>query len=90
MPILGSLGCCARAANDHATADPTIPAMKSRRRIASSKAQDCVNPVALVDAITAGILAAGNWASMVVFAKQQLVEPNVRCGSKAEMLITSQ
>jgi hypothetical protein len=29
MPILGSLGCCARAANDHATADPEIPLMKS-------------------------------------------------------------
>jgi hypothetical protein len=36
MPILGSLGCCARAANDHITADPTIPAMKSRRRIGPS------------------------------------------------------
>ncbi len=32
--------CCARAASGQATAEPTIPLMKSRRRIARSKAQD--------------------------------------------------
>jgi hypothetical protein len=33
-------GCCAPAASGHAVADPTIPLMKSRRRIAFPKAQD--------------------------------------------------
>src|SRR5262245_30529059 len=33
--------CCARAANGHVAADPVIiPAMNSRRRIASPEAQD--------------------------------------------------
>src|SRR6185436_18709884 len=34
MPITGIAACCARAASGQATADPAIPAMKSRRRIA--------------------------------------------------------
>src|SRR5262249_20832829 len=32
--------CCACAASGHATADPAIPLMKSRRRIASLMARD--------------------------------------------------
>jgi hypothetical protein len=32
--------CCARAASGHAAAEPTITVMKSRRRIAFSKAHD--------------------------------------------------
>src|SRR5690242_1480603 len=33
-------GCCARAASGHATVEPPIPLMKSRRRIACPEAQD--------------------------------------------------
>jgi hypothetical protein len=33
IPITG-IGCCARAANGHTAADPAIPVMKLRRRIA--------------------------------------------------------
>jgi hypothetical protein len=33
-PTTGIAGCCARAASGHATVDPAIPVMKSRRRIA--------------------------------------------------------
>jgi hypothetical protein len=36
-------GCCARAMTGQATADPTIPLMISRRRIAFLKAQDHAN-----------------------------------------------
>jgi hypothetical protein len=42
-PITGMAGCCARAASGHAVADPAITLMKSRRRIAFSKAQDCAD-----------------------------------------------
>jgi hypothetical protein len=33
-PTTGIAGCCAGAANGNAAADPAIPAIKSRRRIA--------------------------------------------------------
>ena len=33
-------GCCARAANGHVMAEPVTTLMKSRRRIARSKAKD--------------------------------------------------
>src|SRR5262245_5956369 len=39
-PTTGIAGCCARAANGHATAAPASRAMNSRRLIASPKAQD--------------------------------------------------
>ena len=39
-PITGIPGCCARAKSGQATAEPTIPLTKSRRRIAYPKAQD--------------------------------------------------
>jgi uncharacterized protein YchJ len=35
--------CCARAASGQAMADPAIPLMRSRRRIAFSKALDCAD-----------------------------------------------
>src|SRR6516225_4753596 len=35
--------CCASAESGHAVAEPTIPLMKSRRRIAFLKAQDCAD-----------------------------------------------
>ena len=51
MPIRGMRAVCwARATSGHAVAEPTIPLMKSRRRIAFLKAQDCVDfRVHLVD-----------------------------------------
>jgi hypothetical protein len=33
-------GCCAREASGHTLAEPAIPLMKSRRRIALPEAQD--------------------------------------------------
>jgi len=42
-PMIGSLVCCARAASGHVTAEPVTTLMKSRRRIAFSKAQDCAD-----------------------------------------------
>src|SRR6516225_6033877 len=39
-PTTGIAGCCARAKSGQATAEPAIPLMKSRRRIACPKAQD--------------------------------------------------
>src|SRR3974377_2145233 len=39
-PTTGIAGCCARAESGQATAEPTIPLTKSRRRIAYPKAQD--------------------------------------------------
>jgi hypothetical protein len=43
-PITGIAGCCARAAaSGQAAAEPTIPLMKPRRRIAFSKAQHCAD-----------------------------------------------
>jgi hypothetical protein len=44
-----------------AAADPTIPLIKSRRRIASPKAYLLAPTVAQKDWITAGILIARNW-----------------------------
>src|SRR6202011_4062507 len=38
-PITGIAGCCARAASGHATAEPAIALMKSRRRIGSSSSR---------------------------------------------------
>ena len=43
-PMVGTLlACCPRAASGHAVAEPTIPLMKSRRRIAAPKAQACAD-----------------------------------------------
>jgi hypothetical protein len=39
------LDFCARAASGHAVADAAITLMKSRRRIAFPKAQDCADRV---------------------------------------------
>src|SRR5262249_50761950 len=56
MPIRRSRsGCCARAASGHTAAEPAIPLMKSRRRIAAPKAQGPVRTMLWNDAITAGI-----------------------------------
>ena len=42
-PTIGIAGCCALAATGHAVTEPTIPRMKSCRRIAFSKAWDCAD-----------------------------------------------
>ena len=42
-PITGVVGCCARATTGHATDEPAIALIKSRRRIAFPKAQDHAN-----------------------------------------------
>jgi len=47
--------CCARATNGQAPAEPTIPLMKSRRRIAAPKAPSLCGLCFGIDAITAGI-----------------------------------
>jgi hypothetical protein len=46
-PITGIAGCCARAASGHTTADPVITLMKSRRRIAFTKAGTTPNSTRL-------------------------------------------
>jgi hypothetical protein len=45
-PITGIADCCARAASGHTIDELAIALMKSRRRIAFSKAQDHANSVA--------------------------------------------
>src|SRR6516165_386610 len=74
--------CCACAVNGHATADPAIPVMTSRRRIAFPKGQDhadcdCVQ-------LQQGI-ATGEMGFRGHFAWQQSSGPNVRFGSKADI-----
>ena len=44
-PITGIDGCCVTAANGQAVAGPTIPLIRSRRRIACPEAQDHANSV---------------------------------------------
>jgi len=43
IPITRIAGCCARAAGGHTTADPATALMKSRRRIAFTKAGTTTN-----------------------------------------------
>jgi hypothetical protein len=83
MPILGSLGCCARAANDHATADPEIPLMKSRRRIAFPR------PGTTPTMQLQQGFAASEMGFKDQFARQQSLAAHVRFGSLADIGTTT-
>src|SRR6516164_2857625 len=80
IPMVGGLPvCCARAASGQATADPTIPLMKSRRRIACP---------GLRTTPTMGLqqeFATGGMGSDRHFAWQQSSGSNVRFGSLADI-----
>jgi hypothetical protein len=60
-------GCCARAGSGNAAADPAIPWMKSRRRIAAPRAQGCADLLWDV-AITAGNYDRRNGVRLSFFA----------------------
>ena len=72
--------CCARAVSGHAAADPTITLMKSRRRIAFTKAGTTPNRTRLQQGFTTGGMGSDHH-----FAWQQSARLNVRFGSKADM-----
>src|SRR5262245_56064336 len=55
----GGSDCCARAPSGHATDELAIALMKSRRRIAFSKAQDHANSVALQQRFMTGEMGLG-------------------------------
>ena len=81
-PTIGVAGCCARAASGHATAEPATTLMKSRRRIACPKAQDC----ARLRLITSGICDQRNGVQGSV-CTAAFRAANVRFGSKADILM---
>src|SRR6516225_7753302 len=80
-PTSGIAGCCARAKSGQATAEPTIPVTKSRRRIAYPKAQDHADfQKGLQQGFTTGGIGSDRH-----FAWQQPLGSNVRFGSKADI-----
>ena len=79
-PMTGIAGCCARAASGQAAAEPTIPLMKLRRRIAFPKAQDHANY-----AITAGICDTRNGVQWSV-CTAAILSRHVRFGSWADIV----
>src|SRR5499427_9006707 len=77
-------GCCARAGSGNAAADPAIPWMKSRRRIAAPRlraVRTCFGMSQLQQGITTG-----GMGSECHFAQQQSSGLNVRFGSKAGIM----
>jgi hypothetical protein len=58
-PITGIAGCCARAASGQAAAEPTIPLMQSRRRIAFPKAGTTPTIKELQQGFTTGGMGSG-------------------------------
>jgi hypothetical protein len=66
-PITGIVGCWARATRVHATDEPAITLMKSRRRIAFPKASDHANSVTNYSRV----LRPAKWGSGGQFARQQ-------------------
>jgi hypothetical protein len=72
--------CCARVVSGHEAADPAITVMKSRRRIAFTKAGTTPNMTRLQQGF-----ATGGMGSDRHFARQQSSGSNVRFGSKADI-----
>jgi hypothetical protein len=79
-PTTGSAGCCARAASGHVAADPAITLMKSRRRIAFTKAGTTPNRTRLQQGFATREMRLNRH-----FAWQQSSGPDVRFGSKADI-----
>jgi hypothetical protein len=77
-------GCCARAANGHATVEAAIPSMKARRRIPVPKAQGLYRPCFGMTQLQQEFMV-GGMGSILHFARQQSSGPNVRFGSKADI-----
>src|SRR6516165_2842844 len=75
-----ALGCCARAANGQILAEPATTLMKSRRRIAFTKAGTTPNGTRLQQGFPTG-----GMGSDRQFAWQQSSRPDVRFGSKADI-----
>src|SRR6516165_7064296 len=73
-------GCCARASSGHEVADPAITLMKSRRRIAFTKAGTTPNRTRLQQGFTTG-----GMGSEHHFVRQQSSGPNVRFVPKADI-----
>jgi hypothetical protein len=65
-PITGFVGCCVRAASGQTVADPAITLMKSRRRIAFTKAGTTPNRTRLQQGFATGEMGFGGQ-----FAQQQ-------------------
>src|SRR5262249_24760450 len=70
---------CARALSGQTVAVPAIPLMKSRRRIAFTKAGTTPNRTRLQQGF-----ATGGMGSDHHFARQKFSEPNVRFGWRAQ------
>jgi hypothetical protein len=77
---MGIAGCCARAASDHATDELAAALIKSRRRIAFTKAGTTLNSTRLQQGFPTGGMGADRH-----FAWQQTSGSNVRFGSKADI-----
>src|SRR6516164_5052835 len=72
--------CCARALSGQAAADPAIPLMKSRRRIAFTKAGTTPDRMRLQQGF-----ATDEMGFRGQFAQQQSCAAHVRFGSKADI-----
>src|SRR5262245_8359271 len=84
-PITGMAGCCARAASGQTTAEPAITLMNSRRLIrVLAQARDHATRLQN-DTLHKGLGVGLNDIQKAVIGTL----PDVRYGSKAEMLITS-
>src|SRR5262249_26018193 len=79
-PITGVAACCARTASGQAAADPAITLMKSRRRIAFTKAGTTPNRTRLQQGFPTGGMGSDRH-----FAWQQPSGSNVRFGSEADI-----
>jgi hypothetical protein len=79
-PTTGIAGCCARVISGHEAADPAITFMKSRRRIAFTKAGTTPNRTRLQQGFPIGGMGSDRH-----FAWQQSSGCNVGFGSKADI-----
>jgi hypothetical protein len=79
-PTTGIVRCCARAASGQTAADQAITLMKSRRRIAFTKAGTTPSGMRLQQGFPTGGMGSDRH-----FAWQQPSGSNVRFGSKADM-----
>src|SRR5262249_5192812 len=77
--------CCARATSGQAVAEPTIPLMKSRRRIAFAQGLGLRRLRLTMMQLQQGF-ATGGMGSDYHFAWQQSPGPNVRYGSITDIL----
>src|SRR5262249_41692888 len=83
-PTTGVAGCCARAASDQAMADPAIPLMRSRRRIAFLQGPGLRRLSLTRTRLQQGFATDEMWFRGQ-FAQQQSQAAHVRFGSKADI-----